>query len=145
MGRTSNSVSPKAVSGQLKYSVRTGAGRFPLLLPPACPSSRARRCVYSPNYRGGAGWQASHHRFPAGLGLGTLQTPAAVSQMWRRCPTVKGEPFTGKTQGPKREILRMWEELAELALTWGGGGGVLKCWSRELGASAKCHSKQSGV
>lgn len=74
------------------------------LLPPASPQSRARHCVYSPNYRGGAGWQASHHRFPTGLGLGTLQTPATVSQMWLQCPTVTGEPLLAKPKGRKRDI-----------------------------------------
>jgi len=106
MGCTSQCVNPKLLLDS-SSSGRTGAGRSPPPLPPACPSSRARRCVYSPNYRGGAGWQASHHRFPAGLWLGTLQTPAAVSQMWQRCPTVTGEPSLAKPKGPKRDIKDM--------------------------------------
>ena len=44
---------------------------------------------------------------PQAPGLGTLQTPAAVSQMWRRCPTVTGEPSLAKPKGPKRDIKDM--------------------------------------
>lgn len=59
---------------------------------------------------------------PQAPGLGTLQTPAAVSQMRRQRPAVTREPSLAELEGPKRDIKDM-RGNGRVGTDGGGGGG----------------------
>lgn len=78
---------------------------------------------------------------PQAWGLGTPQTPAAVSRMRRQRPTLTGKLSLAKLTGPKRDI----KDVRGVGSAGTNGGCMLEKseWGT-LGASPKCHSKQSG-
>lgn len=135
-------LSVQSCSRTAQVSNRTGDGLSPPLLPPTYPPSRARHCVYSPNYRGGAGWQASHHRIPAGpKGWEPCKHPPLSPECDSDVQLSKGEPSLAKSKGPKRDI----KDMRGIGSAGTDSGLCLRSRSRELGASPKCHSRQSGI